>query len=660
MYPQVPRFTPQLRRSLFAFIVACLFVGTESAFSQTADLQNPSTTPHQDVRKWELPDGAFLRLGKGVLGGSDRTVSFTPDGKHLAVASSIGIWIYDVATARELTLLNGGRATLIRSVAYSPDGTLVAAGTGNGSVQLWEVKRGRLLATLLQLGCWRGVDGLAFSPDGRIIASGSQDKIQLWDVENQTHLKTLEGHKGKIFSLAFSPDGKSLASGAEDITVKLWEIATGKNFSTLQHSHEVFSVAFSPDGETLLAVASNSVNLWSISTEEKIATLKNGKHTRTAIYSPDGSSLVSGEEGRAKLWDVETREKNGAFKHKGWIDSIAFSPDGTMLATAAAGRFGGPYGTVKLWAVSTGANIASLQGHTKEKSVLAFSPDGSTLAMGQWAGSVKFWEATTGQHISSLPDESAFALAYSRDGSTLALGKYEGAVKLLDVESGRRVAMLRGHKGHVASVVFSPDGTTLAAGARGGDKSSRGTVKLWEFPPNALDVVAQRSLNTFHVPSAGGIHLAFSPDGQTLAVGSDEGVNLLDVETGKSIATPRQSFSPTVAFSPDGRMLASNSPDGIRLWDVSMRKAVMTLQTGEGSSGLPVAFSPDSKTLIAGTSSGKIVLWDVESARNIAARHGHGATVFFAAFSPDGKTIASASEDGTVLLWNAADVTKRQ
>ena len=275
-------------------------------------------------------------------------------------------------------------------------------------------------------------------------------------------------------------------------------------------------------------------------------------------------------------------------------------------------------------------------------------------------GTVKLWEATTGQHISSLPIESAWSMAYSPDGNTLALGKHDGAIKLIDAKSGRRVALLRGHGGSVDTVVFSPDGTKLAVGARGGDQSSRGTVKLWGFPPTALDVVAQRSFNTFHVQSGGGIHLAFSPDGQTLAVGSDEGVNLLDVDTGKNIATPEKSFSPAVAFSPDGRMLASNSPDATRLWDVSMRKTVMTLHTGEWSSGSAVAFSPDSKMLIAGTLSGKIELWDIETARNIATRQAHGGTVFFLAFSPDGKTIASASQDGTALLWSAADLTTRQ
>ena len=659
MYTQAPCRTHRLRLGLFVYIMTGLFVVSALAYSHAPNPQNPPATSHQDIRKWELPQGAILRLGKGVLGGSDRTVAFSADGRQVAVASGIGIWIYDIATARELALLNGGHPTLITSVAYSPDGMILAAGAANGKVQLWDVVRARMLVQLFPPGPWYGVDSLAFSPDGRIVASGSRDEIQLWDVVNQRHFKTLKGHKGRIFSLAYSPDGKTLASGAEDHTVILWKTATGNNTATFQHSSEVFSVAFSPSGETLAAVAGNSVNVWNLSTKKKVATLKNSKHVSVAIYSLDGTTLVSGVDGGATLWDVRTRKKVATFKHKGWIGSIAYSPDGSMLATAAVGRFGGTYGTVKLWEVSTRANTASIQGHANVNSAVAISPDGSTLAMGPWEGTIKFREARTGQKISSLPNESAYALAYSRDGNTLALGKYDGAVKLIDAKSGRRVAMLRGHKGHVDSVVFSLDGTMLAAGARGGEKSSSGTVKVWEFPPKALDVMAQRSLNTFHVQSGGGIHLAFSPDGQTLAVGSDEGVNLLDVDTGKNVATPQQSFSPTVAFSPDGRLLASNSPDGIRLWDVSMRKTVMTLHSGEWSSGSPVAFSPDGDTLITGTSSGKIILWDTETARNIATRQAHGESVFFAAFSPDGKTIASASRDGTVLLFNAPDLTKR-
>ena len=103
MHTQVPRFASQLRLGLFVFIITCPSIGTGISFSQVANPQNPPSTNYQDIRTWELPDGAILRLGEGVLGGSDRAIAFSPDGKHLAVASGIGIWIYDVETARELT-----------------------------------------------------------------------------------------------------------------------------------------------------------------------------------------------------------------------------------------------------------------------------------------------------------------------------------------------------------------------------------------------------------------------------------------------------------------------------------------------------------------------------------------------------------------------------
>ena len=228
MHTQVPRFASQLRLGLFVFIITCLSVGTEISHPHAANPQNPSDATHQDIRTWELPDGAILRLGKGVLGGSDRAIAFSPDRKHLAVASGIGIWIYDVETARELSLLNGGRPTLIRSVAYSPDGTILAGGARGGTIQLWDVERERLLVPLIPPGPGYEVNTLAFSPDGRTVASGSRDEIQVWDVENQRHFKTLQGHNQRIFSLAFSPDGATLASGAEDDTAKLWEVATGK------------------------------------------------------------------------------------------------------------------------------------------------------------------------------------------------------------------------------------------------------------------------------------------------------------------------------------------------------------------------------------------------------------------------------------------------
>ena len=667
MYPQVPRFTSQLRRRLFAFIVACLFVGTESAFSQTTDLQNPPTTSDQDIRTWKLPDGAILRLGKGVLGGSDRAIAFSPDGIHLAVASGIGIWIYGVETGGEVALLNGGRPALIRSVAYSPDGTIIAAGTGDyGQVQLWEVKSGRLFNSLVRPGpgILGNVDALAFSPDGRTLASGTWNDISLWDVEKQQHLKTLEGHEGRIFSLAFSPDGATLASAAEDDTVKLWEVTTRKLLTTLIHTGRVFSVAFSPDGATLASAADKTVTLWNVSTQERVAALKHSYHVNSVAYSPDGTTVVSGSWREVNIWDVSTEKSINTFEHKYRVGAVVISPDGKYLASANTDRFGGTDGTVVLWNVSAKENVATFRGHTERVTTTAFVPDGIRLATMSRDAKVKFWDVGTGQHVSTLHETRGWSMAFSPDGKTLALGKRDGTVKLSDVKSGRRVAMLRGHGGMVESLTYTPDGTMLAAGARGvlavgvrgADESPNGMVRLWTIPPKPWEVLTRRGYKTLEVDTERGISVAFSPDGKMFATGSKNGVRLYDAETGKSIATLQESRSGSVAFSRDGTVIAAGSDDGIKLWEIPAKTIIATLPR-MGVAGISMVFSPGGSTLATGMD-GKIEFWDLSTRRNVATRFAHGAWISSLAFSPDGSTLASGSQDGTVLLWKTSELTE--
>ena len=654
MNAQVSRFTLQSRLGTCLSILVCFFILMGLLLHPVSIAHESKTANNQNSQKWELPDGAFVRLGKGVMGGSDRAIAFSPDGKHLAVASGIGIWIYDVETARELTLLNGGRAALIKSVAYTPDGTILAAGTGDGRVQLWEVESKRLLTEFIRPGPGYDVYGLAFSPDQRTVASGTRDEIQLWDVQNQRHLKTLQGHKGRIYSLAFSPDGASIASGAEDDTLKLWETATGKNLATIQHADDVLTVSFSPNGVTFATAANKNVQLWDISTKKNVATLKHTKQVKDVIFSPDGATLVSGSVNAVKLWDVKTKSVITTYKYGGNPGAVTFSPDSKILAAANTDRFGG---TVKLWDVATGTNYATINGHIGTNNAIAFSPNEDAFAMTQAGGTVKFYEFTTGRHISTLSKEYVRSIAYSPDGNTLALGNYvDGSVKLTDIKSGRRLARLRGHADIVTIVAFSPDGTKLAVGARGGDQSSTDIVKIWRFPPKALDVLTQRSLKTLRVQAKWGVRIAFSPDSRTLAVGSDVGVSLLDVETGENIATLQKTPGAAAAFSPDGRMLASRSSDGTKLWDVSTSKIIMSSRREVEQSGSPVAFSPDGKMLALGTSRGKIVLLDVKTERNIATRHGHGEAVFSVVFSPDGNILASGSDDGTALLWKVSEL----
>jgi parallel beta-helix repeat protein len=195
------------------------------------------------------------------------------------------------------------------------------------------------------------VNSVAFSPDGKILASGSYKEIKLWDVATGKELRTLRGHTDRAFSVAFSPDGKILASGSEDKTIKLWDVATGTEIRTLQgHTYWVYSVAFSPDGKILASGSyDETIKLWDVATGRELRTLSG--HTssvESVAFSPDGKILASGSyDETIKLWDVATgKEIRTLSGHTGHVLSVAFSPDGKVLASGSDDK------TIKLWLLS--------------------------------------------------------------------------------------------------------------------------------------------------------------------------------------------------------------------------------------------------------------------------------------------------------------------
>ena len=184
-----------------------------------SSLSQPNTSA-QDYTKWGLPEGVTTRLGKGQI----RKMAFSPDGIRLAVASSIGVWIYDVRAGneKELDLLTAD-VWNPTSVAYSPDGTTLASGSADGTVWLWDAVTGQHKITLV--GHKEGVLCVAYSPDGTTLASGSSDDtVRLWDARTGEHMTALTGHRSFVKSVAFSPDGTTLATGSMDSTIFLWKL----------------------------------------------------------------------------------------------------------------------------------------------------------------------------------------------------------------------------------------------------------------------------------------------------------------------------------------------------------------------------------------------------------------------------------------------------
>jgi len=193
-----------------------------ACFTTAHALVHEVTVRRQDYTQWGLPEGAVARLGKGTLSREEHSITYSPDGHILAVATSIGVWLYDARTCEEIALLTG-HSGIVRSVAFSPDGkTLASAGArDDNTVKLWSVETGAKIATLK--GHSGVVYSVAFSPDGKTLASGSRE-VTIWSVLDRIEVATLKGHRGIVLSVAFSPDGKTLASGSTDKTVKLWSV----------------------------------------------------------------------------------------------------------------------------------------------------------------------------------------------------------------------------------------------------------------------------------------------------------------------------------------------------------------------------------------------------------------------------------------------------
>lgn len=634
-----------------------------------------STSQVQDYNQWHLPGGAIMRIGKGGI----NDMKLSPDGTRLAVASDIGVWIYDAHTGTEISLLKVKSRGVrnVNCIAFAPDGNTLAIGNWviGGAVELWDVNKGELLTVMKErIG---SVKSLQFSPDGRLLACLSWNRnveYHMWEIESGREVVSFTGEQEGLFNgIALSPDSIYIASAARN-ELFLWDPFTKEKLHTIPY--EGWSLAISPDSKILVG-GSTTLKSWDTKSGEELLTYDG--HTRNVekiVFSPDGNSFASGDTGgKINLWHLEPspsmpierhntsslakmlRSLTGNNKKKNTnslikrtllghtlpIEALHFSVDGEKLVS------GSDDGTAKVWEVNTGKKLLTIHGHTGPVKDIQFINNGSMLLSGGSDGiitQINLDESGISEKvIQTKPPWYAFDMTFSKDGKTVASGCW-GEVRLWNAETQKFYDPLGKYSEFVLSLAFSSDEKLLGSG------HWRGRVFLWDVPNRKLYKTLDG--HTENVQS-----VAFSPDGEWFASGSEDGtVNIWNLDDFTKTTLPIQAENgiKKVIFTPDNNLMTALWNGEIKLWDTDTKEHIADFLDARGTpDGLEI--SPDGKSMVTGLHGGWIRIYDMET-RSLYHQFNTGddAGPNKFAFSPDGSILVSGSSNGTLLLWDLEDM----
>ncbi|MCP2270040.1 nSTAND1 domain-containing NTPase [Actinokineospora diospyrosa] len=591
-----------------------------------------------------------------------------------------------------------GHTDTANAVAYSRDGSLLATGGDDRTVQLWNLDRPRTPVLIGRLAGGGAITSIAFSQDKRTLAAGSADQtVLLWDVgDPQRPPRKVTGHSQAVTSVAFDRGGR-LITGSLDGWVRVWDIAAVPRLvRPIENGAGVRSVALTSDDHVLATGgADGNVRLFAMADPGTAVIAPDNLDVATSVtFSPDNGLLAAGGyDSTTLLWDVRDFAHPEKLSESigGWRRTlaVAFSPDGKLVASAGndnavavrdisdprqpsgplfVTRFEGavhgvafnPKGsTVASVGIRGAAKISGLERtgmavHTRLVDDVAYSENGALMATASHDFTVGLWDVRDPHHPKQYPtrihhDHNVSSVALNRDGTLLASGSWDHTLRIWDVRDPANPVLLHrldDHPSHVTALAFNRDGTMLASGS--GDER----VILWDVP--SFEVRHVLIGHTAQVTS-----VAFSPDGKTLATGAmDTKVHLWDVADPRS---PRATLAEhidavnKVAFSGDGKLLASASTDfTVRLWDPTTAQRVGLI--GNIDSMWAVAFNPTNpRQLATGGMDKGVFLLDVSDpgAPTItAALRGNGGRISALSFRGDGRVLASGSHDTSARLWD--------
>jgi WD40 repeat protein len=575
-----------------------------------------------EVSQWK-------QLGQGMVNGAP---FYSMDGELLVIPTTHGVDLKGAQTLRKMTEIRPSPQEGFTRLPASPH--LVVLSTDR-----------RYLA-----GSQRAA---AFSQRGDVQEKKLQQSIYLLDLEQGTILwEKPVGWDTTLQDLAFSPDGQSLAVGLYPGKVQVWSVTDGRERFSLQGS----ALEFSPDGSMLATMPwaiDDDRRLYLYSTED--GSLLRQWEGERATFSPGGILAIE-NAGALRLVDIDKNQVLQAFNGK----SAEFSADGKTLALLDRDQ-------IKLYDVSSGKLLQTLEGSILAVSSLQFAPDGRSLAIigngpanSLTAPQTMIWQLPDGKRT-IVDIQDPLKLTYAPKEGTLLIWTAE-SIHLFDPNTASKVTTFDEYGTSVDGVAFPPDGKTLAANSG----SPHLTALLWRIEDGQMETKIEDPNN----PGYGAAKVSFSPDGQFLwAQGSfwhvKDGARLMSLENVLRKEAP--SYLPSsVSFSPDGKTLAVGYLEGhLQLWDLGQKKLIRVLEGYQGHVQ-DLAFSPDSKTLAAifGYPEFAIQLWTVPEGERLFSFQGHEWTHEFTQviFSPDGQTLTTVARNEDAMLqgmvaelWRAED-----
>lgn len=606
----------------------------------------PFAISASDYTQWQLPEGATARFGKGWI----NDIVFSPSGNFVSVATTIGVWTYDVHTGTAVNLFTGNMGGS-NAISYSSDGTFLASAHWDRRVHLWNVSATLPITPYYTFSEHPGpIYAVAISPNNRMIASGgaggtlrgdreSNGLIRIWDFGTEKQLISVLPYPAPVSTLAFSPNSRWIAGGCGDGTIRVWDAGTGKRIHEFKDYKEpVWKVGFSPDNQWLLIVSMEGTCLLRNLVNSKRAPInlqQHGSSIRVASFSPTES------------------------------------PEGYTLATGSTDK------QIWLWQTDlsntedVSQNNPPLEGHDDSIWILEFSKDGQNLASGSLDGTLRFWDLDLRRERLQIAGHTGGikTLTYTEDNRILACGTgLDGLLRLWDAGTSGQLSILLDHVGMNKAVTFSNSGGALAsAGAEAGtlNGTENETILLSDVPEilrgnmnNSLlkSVKGNRHGITALALSASVGNRPGSSVPKTLASGGkDARIHLIDVTTGRELRTltGAESTITALAFTPDSTSLLSGEANGtVRVWEALSGAQKSTYRNVSDASITALAFSPFSRFFAVGDALGKIRLYDFNTTgpKRIFTQHTREITTLV--FAADGNTLVSGSEDGTILMWD--------